>query len=86
MFLAADNFRQSGLVKEAARKEIKPQVKKREKLQAFMDLLIKNSLPTELLALFAEELVKTDPETLVELRVGTVRLDEWADKLTFDLA
>lgn len=85
-FLESENFRQSGLIKEAARYEVKPKEKKRELFQGMVDLIIKNKLPAELLALFAEELVKRDPETLVKLRVKDITLDTWADKLTFEIA
>lgn len=84
-FIDADNFRQSGIVKEIAKMEVKVKGKKKEMLQSFVDVLVSNSLPKELLALFAEELVKHDPETLVKLTVGGVPLDSWADKLAFEL-
>ncbi|HRU39027.1 MAG TPA: AAA family ATPase [Candidatus Goldiibacteriota bacterium] len=84
-FLEADNFRQSGIVKEIAKMEVKVRAKKREMLQAFLDMMVKNSLPKEMVALFAEELVKHDPETLVKLTVAGVPLDSWADKLAFEL-
>lgn len=85
-FLAADNFRQSGLVKEVTKIDIKNRPKKREALQSFVDVILEKGLPKEMLALFAEELVKQDPETLTKLMVNGITLDAWADKLAFELA
>jgi hypothetical protein len=84
-FMATDSFRQAGVIKEAARAEIKPKQAKKDALQALLNLIIKRSMSRELIALFAEELVKTDPETLTKLMVNEIALDKWADKLTFEL-
>ncbi|PKL92208.1 MAG: hypothetical protein CVV21_05510 [Candidatus Goldiibacteriota bacterium HGW-Goldbacteria-1] len=80
-FLQADNFRQASVIKEAAKLKFKTGVKKIEVFQRFTDFLTGNNLPQELLALFAEELVKHDPETLVKLKVAGMPMDRWADKL-----
>jgi hypothetical protein len=84
-FMTTDSFRQAGVIKEAARAEIKPKQSKKEALQALLNLILKRDMSRELIALFAEELVKTDPETLTKLMVNEIALDKWADKLTFEL-
>ncbi len=83
-FLEADSFRQAALVKEVARMDMKER-NKREKLQFFTGILAEKIGSNELLALFAEELVKTDPQTLVQLKVKGIAMDKWADKLAYDL-
>ncbi|MEI7543028.1 MAG: ATP-binding protein [bacterium] len=83
-FLKADNFRQAGLIKEAVKQRITPKASKLEKFQGLLDLLVKREMPKELIALFAEQLVKEDPEILVSLMINKMTLDTWADKLAYD--
>ena len=72
------------MIKEAVKQRITPKASKLEKFQGLLDLLVKREMPKELIALFAEQLVKEDPEILVSLMINKMTLDTWADKLAYD--
>ncbi|MEI7641219.1 MAG: AAA family ATPase [bacterium] len=85
LFIKADNFRQSGIVKEIARINKKQDAQHEEKMQNFLNLILENKMPMELVALLAEELVKKNPVMLTKIVINGIPLNKWADKLAMDI-